>query len=88
MDILFSDITVITMDDEKPGKSAVPVLFHGYVGIDGRKISYVSERPPTEKAARVISGTRRLIMPGLINSHSHLPMTLLRGYADDYKLKE
>jgi 5-methylthioadenosine/S-adenosylhomocysteine deaminase len=27
-------------------------------------------------------------MPGLINSHSHLPMALLRGYADDYRLKE
>ena len=27
-------------------------------------------------------------MPGLINSHGHLPMALLRGYADDYKLQE
>jgi 5-methylthioadenosine/S-adenosylhomocysteine deaminase len=82
MDTLFSDIVVITMDDGHP------VLRHGYVGIDGRKVSYVGETPPEEKANRVISGSRRLLMPGLINSHSHLPMTLLRGYADDYNLQD
>ena len=82
MDILFNDITVITMNDDKP------VLLHGYVGIEGRKISYIGEKPPAEPAARVINGTMRLLMPGLINSHSHLPMALLRGYADDYRLQE
>ena len=82
MDTLFSDIITITMNDDKP------VLSHGYVGIEGRKVSYVGEKPPAEKAARVINGSRRLLMPGLINSHSHLPMSLLRGYADDYRLRE
>ena len=82
MDLLFNDITVITMDDERPA------LFHAYVGIDGKKIAYVGEQPPAEKAVRVINGSRRLVMPGLINSHSHLPMAVLRGYADDYTLKE
>jgi 5-methylthioadenosine/S-adenosylhomocysteine deaminase len=82
MDTLFNDIIVITMNDDKP------VLAHGYIGITGRKVTYAGEEPPAEKAERVISGARRLLMPGLINSHSHLPMTLLRGYADDYRLKE
>ena len=82
MDLLFKDITVITMEDGQP------VLFHACVGITGRKVSYVGEKSPDEPAARVIDGSRRLLMPGLINSHSHLPMTLLRSYADDYKLKE
>ena len=82
MDILFNDIIVITMDDKQP------VLTRGYVGITGDKISYVSTTPPAETAARVINGSRRLVMPGLINSHSHLPMALLRGYADDYNLQE
>ena len=88
MDILFSDIIAITMDDEKRGRIASPVLNHAYVGITGRKISYIGEKAPAEKAARVINGGRRLLMPGLINSHSHLPMALLRGYADDYTLQE
>ena len=85
MDVLFSGITVITMDDNGQG---APVLKHGYVGIKGKKICYVGENPPAEKADHVIDGFRRLLMPGLINSHSHLPMALLRGYADDYKLQE
>jgi 5-methylthioadenosine/S-adenosylhomocysteine deaminase len=82
MDTLFNDIIVITMNDEQP------VLKHGYVGINGRKLAYVGETAPQEKAARVINGSRRLLMPGLINSHSHLPMALLRGFADDYRLQE
>jgi 5-methylthioadenosine/S-adenosylhomocysteine deaminase len=82
MDILFTDITLITMDDAKP------VLKHGYVGIQGGKVSYVGDKVPSESAISVINGSRRLLMPGLINSHSHLPMSLLRGYADDYSLQE
>ncbi|MDR2952709.1 MAG: amidohydrolase [Treponema sp.] len=82
MDLLFNDIVVLTMNDEKP------VLRHGYVGVDGRKVAYVGEKPPEEKAGRVISGSRRLLMPGIIDSHSHLAMALLRGYADDYTLRE
>jgi len=70
------------MDDARP------VLKHGYVGITGRKVSYVGDKAPAEQATRVISGSRRLLMPGIINSHSHLPMSLLRGYADDYCLQE
>ena len=82
MDILFNDIVTITMN------GGGQVLSSGYVGISGGKISYVGEEAPKESADRVINGGRRLLMPGLINSHSHLPMTLLRGYADDYKLHE
>jgi len=91
MDVLFNDIIVLTMNDDKP------VLDHGYVGIDGKKLSYVGEEPPgpagpagspAAKPARVINGSRRLLMPGIVNSHSHLPMALLRGYADDYRLQD
>jgi len=85
MDTLFSDIIVITMDDAKP------VLSHGYVGIEGKKVSYVGEKPPdaaAPQAACVVNGSRRLLMPGIVNSHSHLPMALLRGFADDYRLKD
>jgi 5-methylthioadenosine/S-adenosylhomocysteine deaminase len=78
------------MDDARP------VLAHGYVGIEGRKICYVGDKAPAPPpgvsaargASREINGSRRLLMPGLINSHSHLPMSLLRGYADDYRLQE
>ena len=82
MDTLFSNITVITMNEQNP------VLRGGFVGVSGRKITYTGNTPPAEKAVRVINGERRLLMPGLINAHTHLPMALLRGYADDYRLQQ
>jgi 5-methylthioadenosine/S-adenosylhomocysteine deaminase len=37
--------------------------------------------------ARVIDAKGKLVMPGLINGHCHVPMTLLRNYADDMDLQ-
>ena len=36
----------------------------------------------------MIDGTNQLVMPGLINTHTHAAMTLLRSYADDLPLME
>ncbi len=38
------------------------------------------------EGAEMIDGTHTLAMPGLINTHTHVPMTLLRSYADDMEL--
>jgi 5-methylthioadenosine/S-adenosylhomocysteine deaminase len=35
---------------------------------------------------QVIDGTNLLVMPGLVNCHTHLPMSLFRGLADDLPL--
>jgi len=40
------------------------------------------------EADRVIECKDKIVMPGLINTHTHLPMTLLRGYVDDMPLQE
>ncbi len=42
----------------------------------------------TEKTDQIIDATDKIVIPGLINAHTHAAMTLLRGYADDYPLKE
>ena len=81
MDILFSGVTVVTMDE------GFTVLKDAYVGVTGQKISYVGAEPPPDKPGRVISGAHKVLMPGLCNAHTHIPMTLLRGYADDYALQ-
>ncbi len=39
-------------------------------------------------AAELIDATGKLVLPGLINTHTHSPMTIFRGYADDLHLKE
>lgn len=40
----------------------------------------------TEKADKVIDSEGKILMPGLINTHTHLSMTLFRGLADDLSL--
>ena len=81
-DLLFCDLPVITMQED------APVMEHAYVGIRGKKIAYVGTVRPTEQSARVIDGTYKLMMPGLVNTHAHTAMCLMRGYADDYPLQQ
>ncbi len=80
MDTLFSNVTVVTMDEE------LRVLFSAFVGVTDGKISYLSKEAPTEQPKQIINGEGMVLMPGLINCHTHLPMSPLRGYADDVDL--
>lgn len=41
-----------------------------------------------ETAEKIIEGKNKAVLPGLVNGHTHAAMTLLRGYADDKKLKD
>ncbi len=62
-----------------------------FIGIKGGYIDFVSDSenvPKDFKADKVINGKNRLVMPGLVNSHTHSSMTLLRNYADDLPLHE
>ena len=80
MDILFSNVTVVTMDED------LRVLFSAFVGVTDGKISYLSKNAPEEQPQKIINGEGMVLMPGLINCHTHLAMSPLRGYADDVDL--
>ena len=80
MDTLFSHATVVTMDDK------MSVLPDAFVGVTDGKIAYLSPQAPQEQPNEIIDATGLVMMPGLINAHTHLPMSILRGYADDYDL--
>ena len=82
MNTLFSHVCVVTMDDR------MSVWTDAFVGVTDGKISYLSKHAPEEKPDQIIDATGMVLMPGLINCHTHLPMQLLRGYADDLKLQE
>ena len=82
MELLIKNVTAVTMDPQNP------VVENCFIGIDQGKICWLSEKEPEEKAGRVVDGQGCAAMPGLVNAHTHLPMTLLRGYADDYALQE
>lgn len=61
----------------------------GAVLVEGDRIAWVgpaAEAPQVE--AKVIDASGKLVMPGLVNTHCHAAMTLLRGYADDMRLME
>ncbi len=61
----------------------------GEIAIDGDRIVAVGQRgcaPSDFIPERVIELSNHVVMPGLINTHTHAAMTMLRGYADDMPL--
>ncbi|MFR1753622.1 MAG: amidohydrolase family protein [Oscillospiraceae bacterium] len=77
MDLLFSGVTIVTMDE------AMHVHFGAYLGVTGTKISYISKDPPPQAPKKIMDASGMVLMPGLINCHTHLAMSLLRGCAED-----
>ncbi|WP_339797398.1 amidohydrolase [Paenibacillus sp. FSL R5-0744] len=64
-----------------------PVL-SGYMTIEDDLITYIGkEEPLMEDDVQVVDGSRLLFMPGLVNTHGHAAMSLLRGYGDDLALQ-
>ncbi len=58
------------------------------IGIDGNKICYLGPANGAPEAKEVIDAGNHWVLPGLVNAHTHLPMTLLRGFSDDVPLKD
>ncbi|OKY79175.1 MAG: Cytosine deaminase related metal-dependent hydrolase [Candidatus Methanohalarchaeum thermophilum] len=55
---------------------------------EGRIIDLGDKKTIKNKySGKEIDASRKIVLPGLINTHSHIPMTLLRGLADDLPLK-
>lgn len=83
IDLVVEGKYVLTMDEE------MTVIPDGAVAVDGGMI--VALGPVAEINARYaatehLQGANRVVMPGLVNGHSHAAMTLLRGVADDLEL--
>jgi 5-methylthioadenosine/S-adenosylhomocysteine deaminase len=79
-DLLLTNATVLTMD------AAFAVHVGGSVAITGDSIVAVGEDARHYDAAETIDCMERVVMPGLVNAHTHVPMALLRGLADDLRL--
>jgi 5-methylthioadenosine/S-adenosylhomocysteine deaminase len=77
--------TVVTMDGTRR------VIENGAIAIGDSRILAVGPRAEIQQeysAVQTIEAGNRLIIPGLINGHTHIPMTLFRGLADDLDLQE
>ncbi|HZS01806.1 MAG TPA: amidohydrolase [Chloroflexota bacterium] len=76
IDLLIENATVVTMN------AASDVLPGGSVAVEGARIRGVygpGQAPPAEPVARRLDGRGAVVMPGLINAHTHLFQTLIRG---------
>ncbi|HMK08408.1 MAG TPA: amidohydrolase [Anaerolineales bacterium] len=82
-DILLKNATVVTMDGDYRviRAGAVAVKGDSIVGVgSGEMLASIFE------ASETVDCGGRALIPGLVNAHTHVPMTLLRGLADDLRL--
>lgn len=64
-------------------------IVNGYMLIEDDLITYIgSEQPEHSEGAEILDGNGLLFLPGLINTHGHAAMSLLRGYGDDMVLQK
>jgi len=86
VDLLITGGAVVTMDAERR------VLASGFVAIRGERIVDVGESAQLVskgyRAGQTIDARGKVVLPGLINTHTHIPMVLFRGIADDLNLQD
>ena len=81
--IALSPVTAVTLSKD------APVVEDAAIHVENGAITYVgpaADAPPFQ-ADEIRGGEHLVAMPGLINTHCHAAMTLLRGYADDMALE-
>jgi 5-methylthioadenosine/S-adenosylhomocysteine deaminase len=88
-DLLVTNATIVTMDPDRR------VIEDGVLGVNGDSISFLGTAADLESqtmkgriAQETINAKGKLIIPGLINGHTHIPMVLLRGLIDDVTLDD
>lgn len=77
MSLLIKDARILTQDDQRR-------QLRGHVFVDDGRVVSVGDEAP--EADRVVDAAGRILIPGLINAHTHIAMSLLRGYGDDLPL--
>ncbi len=82
MDTLISNVTIVTMNER------MEVLFGAHLGVTDGKISYIGKKAPADQPQTIIDGTGMVLLPGLVNCHTHLATTVLRSYCDDLTARE
>src|SRR5262249_499691 len=85
VDLIIRGGTVVTMDGSRS------VIDGGGLAEQNGRIVAVAKAAEINRdytAREIIDATGKVIIPGLINGHTHVPMTLFRGIADDLDLQE
>src|SRR5437868_2615735 len=85
VDLIIRGGTVVTMDGSHR------VIEQGAVAVKNGRIVEVGKTAEIDRkyaAREVVNAAGKVVIPGLINGHTHVPMTLFRGIADDLDLQE
>jgi 5-methylthioadenosine/S-adenosylhomocysteine deaminase len=83
VDLIIKNGTILTMDAKNS------ILENGFIAIRGDGISHMGTGDISSiKAAKIIDAKGGLVLPGLVNGHTHAAMTLFRGLADDLPLMQ
>ena len=85
VDLLVLGGTIVTMDQTRR------VIEDGGIAISNGRIMAIGSRAEIERgytSRQRVSAAGKVITPGLINGHTHVPMVLFRGLADDLDLQE
>ncbi len=77
--MLFKNISIINENLE--------IQNNMYVGVEGDKIDYIGTQKPQKDYGDEYDGKQKLLSAGFVNLHTHSPMTLLRGYAENLPLQ-
>ena len=80
MNTLFCNAVIVTMDDRRQ------ILPEGFAAVRDGRIESVGSVRPEGSFDREIDCGGKLLLPGLVNAHTHVTMSLLRGYADGHDL--
>jgi 5-methylthioadenosine/S-adenosylhomocysteine deaminase len=88
-DLLITNATLVTMDPQRR------IIESGVIGVRGDTIVLVGsaadllhQAPKGHQARQTIDAHGALVLPGFINGHTHVPMTLFRGLRDDVTLDD
>ena len=85
VDLIVSGGTIVTMDAEKR------LFENGAAAIQNGEIVAVGKALDISRqfaARQIINASGKVVIPGLVNTHTHIPMTLFRGISDDLDLQE
>jgi 5-methylthioadenosine/S-adenosylhomocysteine deaminase len=87
VDLLVTGATVVTMDPDRR------VIEGGFLAVRGDSVVAIGEQvatmfPKGLTATKTIDARGKIVIPGLINGHTHIPMVLMRGLKDDVTLDD
>src|ERR1051325_7589663 len=85
VDLLVLGGTIVTMDQTRR------IIHGGGIAISEGRIVAIGPRAEIERgytSRQRVNAAGKVITPGLINGHTHVPMVLFRGLADDLDLQE